>query len=385
MKDRGKVLFVDDEPRVLQALERQLRKTFAMATATSGADGLIALEQQGPFAVVVADMRMPNMDGIEFLQGVKRAAPLTVRMMLTGTGDMHTAVKAVNDGNVFRFLTKPCPTDQLVAMVEAGLEQYRLVRAEKELLEGTLNGAIKLLSDILSIVAPAEFSRAVALRSEARALGKSVGLTDTNDLELAAMFSPIACVTLPAETLARARARQVLSDDEARALERMSEVGSHLIANIPRLDRVARIVLYQDKHFDGSGCPRDDVAGQGIPLQSRILKVLRSAAEIEEREHCSRAQALDRMKDDSGAYDPAILQAISLASCATEERGQIATLLAVRVFELRNGDIVSSTVESSSGLRLLSPGQTVTPAMIERLRNFRTLCGIKEPINVVRS
>ena len=74
----------------------------------------------GPFAVVVADMRMPGMDGVEFLQHVKEMSPDTVRIMLTGNADMQTAIDAVNKGNIFRFLTKPCPYETMTVAVNAG-------------------------------------------------------------------------------------------------------------------------------------------------------------------------------------------------------------------------------------------------------------------------
>jgi response regulator RpfG family c-di-GMP phosphodiesterase len=379
----NRVLFVDDEPRVLQAFERQLRKAFCLSFAGSGLEGLSAIEQSGPFAVVVADMRMPQMDGIQFLLECKQRAPQTVRVMLTGNRDLETSIQAVNDGNVFRFLNKPCPTDVLIRTVNAGLEQYRLLQAEKELLEGTLNGSIKLLSEILSIVAPHEFSRASSSRSEARVLGKALGLQDTNDLELAAMFSPIACVTLPPETLAKSRTGAAMSAEELRAVERMPEIASNLLANIPRLEQVARIIHYRQKHFDGTGFPEGNTSGQSIPIESRILKGLHDLMSLEEMDGSSRAKALDQMTRTSGVYDPAVLQA--LASIAGEQQTlNLSAPREVLLVELRNGDVVMSCVETMTGSRLLSPGQSVTPALIERLLNFHSLHGIKEPILVMR-
>ena len=114
-----KVLFVDDEPNVLAAYERQLRKQFDVVTMQGGEAGLQAVTMSGPYAVVVSDFRMPNMDGIEFLSRVKGISPDTVRMILTGYADVQTAIEAVNEGNVFRFLTKQCPPDSLAKAVTA--------------------------------------------------------------------------------------------------------------------------------------------------------------------------------------------------------------------------------------------------------------------------
>jgi len=108
-----KILFVDDDANILAAFRRHLRKRFHFDTALGPEEGLKAVVEKGPYAVVVSDLRMPKMDGIEFLTHVKEIAPDTVRMMLTGHADLHNTIEAVNEGNIFRFLTKPCPVDEL--------------------------------------------------------------------------------------------------------------------------------------------------------------------------------------------------------------------------------------------------------------------------------
>jgi DNA-binding NtrC family response regulator len=121
-----KILLVDDEMSVLDALKRQLHKQFHVYTALSGQEGIAILRILGPFAVVVSDCRMPNMDGIQFLSVVRKFAPNTTRMMLTGNNDLATAMEAVNQGEIFRFLTKPCPPDTFKLALEAGMKQYLL-------------------------------------------------------------------------------------------------------------------------------------------------------------------------------------------------------------------------------------------------------------------
>ena len=130
-----KVLFVDDEPLVLDALRRMLRDKFLIRTADSGEKGLAAAEQDGPFAVVISDMRMPGMNGAEFLARIRKDAPDTVRMLLTGFTDLDAAIAAVNEGNIFRFLTKPCKKDELVSAINLAIAQYRSTVAEKELVK----------------------------------------------------------------------------------------------------------------------------------------------------------------------------------------------------------------------------------------------------------
>jgi YesN/AraC family two-component response regulator len=130
-----KILFVDDEQGVLDGYERLLRKEFKVSTALGGEVGLSSMQQQGPFAVVISDMRMPGMNGAEFLAKARQKAPETVRMLLTGYTDLNAAINAVNEGNIFRYLTKPCEKDDLVAAIKIGLDKYRSAIAEQELLK----------------------------------------------------------------------------------------------------------------------------------------------------------------------------------------------------------------------------------------------------------
>lgn len=130
MKD--KVLLVDDDAMVLAGLKRQLRNEFSIDTALSGEEALQRLQENGPYAVIVSDFMMPGMDGVEFLSRVKKSNPETVRMMLTGTADMPTAIKAVNEGHIFQFHPKPCPADTLSKAIQSGLTLYNKTVSDQD-------------------------------------------------------------------------------------------------------------------------------------------------------------------------------------------------------------------------------------------------------------
>ncbi|GAG00018.1 unnamed protein product, partial [marine sediment metagenome] len=196
-----KILCIDDDPNILQGYQRRLRKQFKIETALGGTEGLEAIASKGPFAVIVSDMRMPGMDGVQFLAAAKRRAPDSVRMMLTGFADQQTAVEAVNEGNIFRFLTKPCPPETFAKALTAGMEQYRLVTAEKVLLEKTLRGAIKVLTDVLSLTNPTAYGHASRVRRLVQKLCKQLEVDQPWQAEVAAMLSQIGCVTVPPNTL----------------------------------------------------------------------------------------------------------------------------------------------------------------------------------------
>ncbi|MCG8587939.1 MAG: response regulator, partial [Proteobacteria bacterium] len=174
--DLPKVLCVDDERRVLEGIRRHLRKEFDLTLAPGAEKGLDAVRDQGPFEVVISDLQMPGMDGIEMLSRMQELAPLTVRVLLTGNANVDSAVSAVNEGNIFRFLTKPCPAEKLSKTVHAAIEQHRLLTAEKVLLEQTLHGSVQMLTDVLAMADPAAFGRATRLKQLAGDLSDALGL-----------------------------------------------------------------------------------------------------------------------------------------------------------------------------------------------------------------
>ena len=269
-----KILCVDDDANVLAGFQRNLRRRFAIETAQSGAECLKLVEKEGAYAVVVADMNMPGINGVELLARLREIVPDTVRIMLTGQADQETAVEAVNHGQIFRFLHKPCAPEQLGAAVEAGIKQYRLITAERELLEKTLGGSIQVMTEILSLVEPQFFGRAQMLRDYAEALAPVLKVDKVWEIKAAAMLCQIGYVTVPAAIIQKDRGSMPMSDTEKQMLARVPEISAKLLAKIPRLESVAEIVRYQNKYFDGSGMPQDSVSGEKIPIAARMLRVL---------------------------------------------------------------------------------------------------------------
>jgi len=123
-----KILFVDDDPAVLEGYQRLLSKNFEIETASGAEQALSMLAADESIAVVVSDMRMPKIDGAQFLAKVMVKFPEAIRIMLTGNSDLAAAMRAVNEGNIYRFLTKPCDKEELVRSLEAALVKHRLYR-----------------------------------------------------------------------------------------------------------------------------------------------------------------------------------------------------------------------------------------------------------------
>jgi DNA-binding NtrC family response regulator len=129
---RPRILLVDDDIEILDGMQRQLRRDFDVTTTCDAKEAIRLVVAGGPYAVVVSDLRMPGMDGVSLLFLIRKISPETVRVLLTGNADVEAAISAVNQGNIFRFLTKPCPPAILIGALEASVEQYRLSNAGRE-------------------------------------------------------------------------------------------------------------------------------------------------------------------------------------------------------------------------------------------------------------
>ena len=384
-----KVLFVDDDPNVLEAYQRRLRQVLRVHTAQGPHTGLRELEEKGPFAVVVADMNMPLMNGIEFLKQVGERAPESVRMMLTGNSDLKTAMNAVNEGNVFRFLTKPCPAKLMAESLAAGIKQYRLIRAEKELIEGTLQGTVELLTEVLSWVSPDSFGHAVQRRNTAKNLAAKLAVDKAWEIELAATLCQIGVLAIPQEILAKSAGGDELSEEEQACLESVPATGHELLQRIPRLDNVAEVVLYQNKCFDGQGYPEGDLAGDRIPIGSRILKAVNDYHTLRAT-GLSRRETLTKMHSREGWYDPDVLQALGKDPShsqpkAGEHERPAAKLPVVKLSlkELAAGCTLASPILTSEGRTLVAADTVITENFLVRLRKYALTGGIQEPVEVV--
>jgi DNA-binding NtrC family response regulator len=188
------ILLVDDDNSVLDGYRRSLSREFVLETALGGQQALQLATDSGPYAVVVSDMRMPGMDGIQVLSKIKALSPDTIRVMLTGNADMETAVNAINEGSIFRFLNTPCSKEVMAKTLTAALVPYRLVNAEKQLLEQTLSGSMQVLTEVLSLVNPAAFSRAERARRYIHHIVTAMNLGNPWQYEVAAMTSQLGCV-----------------------------------------------------------------------------------------------------------------------------------------------------------------------------------------------
>lgn len=371
-----KILLVDDETAVLQGYQRLLRNDFVLETAVGGAAGLSALAQKGPYAVVVSDMRMPEMDGIQFLSKVKAASPETIRVMLTGNADLETAVDAVNDGNIFRFLTKPCTKETLGKTLTAALLQYRLVTAEKELLERTLKGSIHVLTEVLSLVNPAAFSRAARLRQYMAHIAKAIGIANPWRFEVAAMMSQLGCVTLHPDTIeAVYSGRDLLPEEQAR-YDAHPEVARDLLASIPRLEPIGWMIAHQNQPLPGDDVMIDRETAD-LRLGAELLRVSLTFDDLL-RKGLSRTESAHKLSRQYKDLDSRVFTA--LVELDPEIHGR--QVRSCSIEQLTTGMVLDQEVRTKDGMLIVAKGQEVTLAVIAKLKNFSKKGTVPETIAV---
>ena len=376
-----RVLFIDDDERILAGFRRNLHGVFEVDTAVGPEAGLAKVREHPPYAVVVSDLRMPGMDGITVLAKVRELRPDTVRVMLTGFAELEAAIGAVNEGNIFRFLTKPCEADYLKGALTAAVEQYRLVMAERELLEGTLRGSLRILSEVLSLLRPEVYGRVSRIAPYVRPLAKLCGDPNPWQTEAAAMLCLLGFITLPDNLISRVERGRTLGAEDQAVYQQHAEVAARLVANIPRMGGVAKAIAYQEKNFDGSGFPADAVRGKEIPLGARILRALLDFDRFLGAGQ-PKADAYKQLRQASGLYDPDVLAA--LGEALGEEGKYVIVPMAVK--NLRDNMILAEDMYVSRGgqqIKVLSRGASLSSVALAHIAKLARYESLTDPVKVI--
>ncbi|MEJ7597734.1 MAG: response regulator [Kofleriaceae bacterium] len=362
----GAILCIDDEPRVLESLENHLALEWDVVTATSGVAGLAALGAQ-PFAVVMSDMRMPGMNGAAFLARVRELYPDTTRVLLTGHSDLHDAASAINDGNVFRFLLKPCATADLLRAVADAFRQHELVRTEKLLLEQTLQSTVGVLTEILGVVHPIAFGTSNRIAAMVRHAIARLALPDAWQIELAAMLSQLGCIMLDGDLITKAHAG-TLSSDELATYRGHAMVARRMLEKIPRLDGVAAIVGDQFGTTCEHAAPTIQLGSQLLQVANRIDARMRGA-----RDYAAALQHVLAVR----TWDPRLGPAFANFRASSARR-----LISVAARDLEAEMTLEADVSSPRGERWMLKGTALTAVAANRLRSLAERGLVSEPVLV---
>jgi len=390
MEGLARVLIVDDEVNLLNGLKRRLRGDFELICASSGEEAIRMVEEKGPIAATLCDMRMPDMDGVQTLQEIERRSPETIRMMLTGNADQETASIAINSGHIFRFFSKPCSLDELRNGIEQALKQYRLVTGEKLLLEQTLAGSVKVLINVLGLINPSWVKDSNRVRQWLIPIAKELKIDDFWQLDLAAMLAPIGRIAIPPDIDKKLTLGEELTSVEAEIVVEAPKRSRDLIANIPRLTEVAEIVYLHQKNFDGTGYPLDALKQEDIPISARVLRILLALAETTDNEDPG-SRHFEKLRENAGTwFDPQLL--IKIQECF-EANGKLKkapsktteSIMAVKAIQLLPNDVLQEDLYSSTDQFLLAAGTKITEVQVAQLHNIHRLTGLETKIKIHRS
>ena len=367
---KPKILCVDDEPRVLEGLQRVLFRNFDVVTSEGGAAALARLQAGETFEVVVSDMRMPSMNGATLLAEFRKRAPNTVRVLLTGQSELEAAIAAVNEGQIFRFLTKPCSPEVLVPTLESAVAQHRLVTAEKELLEKTLVGSVRALAEVLAMTHPEAFGRAPQRYERARGIAERLQVPDPWHVEVACILASVGYAVLPDDVVSKLNRGEHLDARESEMLAQVPAVAERVLGHIPRLDKVKEVLRHQKLWLSGADAGK---TAETLPVGARILRVLHDLSVAEARDE-PLARALSAL-----AQQPQLYGADVLAALASVCEVKAAEVRALALVDVRPGMVFVADVKLVAGTLLVASGQRATEQLLMRLRNFGER-RVKEPI-----
>jgi len=376
---KTKVLFVDDDNNILQGYRRSLRAEYEVNTALGAEAGIeLIRSQERPYSIIVSDMRMPGIDGIEFLSQVMKISPRSIRIMLSGDADQQSVVDSVNQGQVYRFINKPCEQEELKQILTMATRQYQLEVAEHELLTRTLTGSMHVLTDILSMLNPKAFGNASQVRQLTMKLANKLKVKNSWECEIAGMLALLGTITVPEEVMEKVEQKEALSSSEKKLYESHPEFGATLVGNIPRLDNVAEYIRYQNKAYNGKGFPKDKVQGEEIPIGGRILRVVHDFQELVDS-GISQELAFKEIQSNEIDYDMHVVAA--LEEIIEIPAGYLNRDVSVK--GLTVGCILNQDVLTNDGTLLLQKGQEINESMRMRLIFHSQTAGIQEPIAII--
>ena len=352
----ARVLCVDDDPQVLKGLASFLERTYDVHVAVNGAQGLVVLDQHGPFDVVISDMRMPGMDGSAFLAEVADYVPHTTRILMAGPADIQAAVKGMHRGRGFRLLMKPCAPKDLRQTVDDAVELCRLRRAEPELLEETLVQCVSVLSEILSITSPERYGRAHRMRRIVRGCVRYLGLKAGWKYELAALLSQIGKVA----------AGQIGTVSHY-------ELASHLLERIPRLEEIRRMVADQFVDVSLAHAAQALHDGHAPTLGAHLLRV---AHDLDQLLQGGRTppEAVAVMENRTGTYNPAVLNA------ALGWARSLPDAQPIRFSDLVGGMVLLRPLRLLRGDELVPASHEVSAPLVAALKRTLPADRIEEPL-----
>ncbi len=371
--NRGNIMAVDDNPANLKLLEGMLRQQGYQVRSFPRGRLALAAAAENPPDLILLDINMPEMNGYEVCEQLKSSDKLAwiPVIFLSALGETEDKVKAFQSGGV-DYVTKPFQLEEVQARVDTHIKLQRAQQAEHDLLEQTLNGAVRALTDLVQLTAPMLALRSAAIRSIVVHITKRMATAEAWQYELAATLSLIGCIALPDEAFEKAYGGQDLLEEEDRMFRAHPSCGAQVLSKIPRLEAVAEMIRGQET-IEGT-----ESAECAAKLGARMLGI---AVELDRRMFRGMpfTAALRELRTMPERFDPGMLEALD-----DYETPKVASALEQAwVHELQVSMILAEDVLSKDGkMTIVRKGATLCDMLIARIRNFRKVRGVQEPIRV---
>lgn len=364
-----KVLLVDDDSNILHGYRRNLRSRFEIHTAQGSVEGFIKLKAEPDFAIIISDYNMPNINGLEFLIRSKEFQPDAVRIILTGHASVSMLERAINEGDIYKILTKPCTHAHLVKTLEESVKKYQRSVAEKRLLSETLLGTIKVVTDILASVNPIAFNKAAFFNNMAKKIMTRLNKQYNWEIEASCLLSQIGCVTIPQEIFIKHDRGEELSPSEYELMRSHPLTGASILRNIPRMERIASSIENQQKSAYGDN---NDFITALLQLLSDYYEYLEEGFNEEE--------SLLKVISNASLYDKELLSALE-AEIRGAETGKI--YKDISVDKLEPGMELGEPLFDTMNFLLLPKGTILSEVSLFKIKNHAKMRGIKEPVKVL--
>ena len=414
------LLLVDDEQNILSSLKRIFRPLpYTVLTAQRGAEALEILEKT-EVDIIISDMRMPEMDGAQLLATVSSRWPETVRILLTGFADLSSTIKAVNEGHIYKYISKPWEENDLKLTVHNALETKFLQAERERLLKLTqrqneelkdLNSnlerkveerteelrvaheslrksyfsSIKTFSNLIELSegATSGHSKRVAELAQKVAQKLGLGKEQTQQIFFAALLHDIGKIGLPADLIMRPT--KTLTPEEKRVLAKHPVLGEAVLMGFEPLHEAAKLIRSHHEYFDGSGYP-EGLAGGDIPLGARILAAVNDYDTLQHggasAHRLTEAEAREHMLRYRGPlYDPKVIDAFITTNKQVTNEVRSASVK-IDDKELRVGMVLAKDLLTRHGILILSEGHILDEHMIERIHRFSRTSGEKLDIQI---
>lgn len=420
------LLFVDDEPNILSALRRLFRPLgYKIHTAEGGSEGLALLEQE-PVDLVISDMRMPNMDGAQFLEQVRQKWPDTMRILLTGHADVSSTIAAINKGEIHRYIAKPWDDDDITLLVKHALERKDLEQekrrledltqrqndelkdlnvnletkvqerteevrqtmgfleiANKKLKENFIT-SIKIFANLIELREPSLAGHSRRVADHARTLAKRLNLSDAEvqDVFIAGLLHDIGKIGQPDKLLAKPFI--VLAGEERDLALRHPAIGQAALMGLEQLHGAAKLIRAHHERWDGMGFP-DGLSGLAIPIGARILALANDYDGVQIgtvlSKRLNQSEAIAYITEGRGKrYDP---QVVDVFAGMMDGQGSAAVVeMEIKSPQLKAGMVLSRDLVSHEGVMLLSRDYVLNDIIIEQICNFQRSAGRAMPIYI---